>query len=110
MKPPPAGKGKNLLYDRAAGRFHLHLYGGEIGCVVYDQRPSGRYRILLVEPAREPAVFKTGVVRAIVGEFPAENAGIESLGLGNVECRKLDVVYPAFVRLSVHLSSMPQDS
>ena len=110
MKSSPAGKGKDLLHDCAAGRFHFRLYGGEISCIDYDQRPSGRYRIFLVKAAREAAIFKTGVVRAVVGEFPSEDAGIERLDLGDVQCRKLDVVYPAFVRLSVHQSSMRQDS
>jgi hypothetical protein len=89
---------------------HLRLHAGNIGRIDHDQGPAGRYRIVLLEAPRQPAVFKAGVLRAVVGESPAENAGIESLRLGEISGRKLDVVYPAFVRFSVHASSMMQAS
>lgn len=107
MKPPPAGKRKDLLDDRTARRAHLGFRAGEIGRVDYNQRPTGRYRILPEESAGEPAVFKAAVVRTVVGELPAEDTGIESLRFGDIQGREFDVVYPPFVRLSIHESIMP---
>src|ERR1017187_2348263 len=97
MEAPPAGKRKDLLDDCAIRRAHLRFHAGEIGRIDYNQWPSGRSRALPPEPAREPAVFKAGIVRAVVGEFPAEDTGIESLRFGDIGGRELDVVYPAFV-------------
>jgi len=98
VEPPPAREREDLLDDCATCVLHLRLHTLKIGGIEYNQRPSRGYRVFLEEPSREPAVFKAGIVQAIVGEFPTKKTGIKSLRFGDIRGWELDIVDPPFVR------------
>ena len=103
MESPPAGKLEGLPRDVAAADPDPLLDLPEIQGVEHDQRPSGGDRVDSAQPAGEPAVAEAGVVRPVVGELPAEDAGVELLRGGDVGDGKLDVVdTPVLIGLARH--------
>src|SRR4051812_5714985 len=73
VKPTPTGKVKGWLRDLSTCRRHGGGDSVQVGGVQHDEGTTRRGGFPPPEPAAQPAIHKTRVLRTVVGERPAED-------------------------------------